>query len=178
MFDLLVMMLAGLTVFFASGAESAPCPSGTVGVNVTSEADIHRLTHVLNCTGQGSFDVRWYSSLTLAHRIEVSDAKNVTIRGSASPTIRGGIIDAGKGDGGTVIDRENATTGIFSVSDGSTLRLSHLVLAGGREKNGGAVDLVSSSNLFLVDCAFLNNNASKGGKTRRKVNKLRIGRGL
>ena len=157
----LALSLAGLTSFLASGAESAPCPSGTIGLNVTSEADIHKLTQVFNCTGQGSFNVKWYSSVTLAQRIDISSMKNVTITGSGFPTIRGGL-GTDENDRGEGVDPDKGTA-IFSVSNGSTLRLSHLVLTGGQAENGGAVYLVSSSTLFVFGCTFANNNASNGG---------------
>ncbi|CAN0517252.1 unnamed protein product, partial [Laminaria digitata] len=55
-------------------------------------------------------------------------------------------------------------TGIFSVSDGSTLNLNHLVLDGGNEEEGAAVAVRESSSLHLFSCVFVNNAASAGGE--------------
>lgn len=174
MFDLLAMVLAALTIWFVSAAESVPCLSEHVGLNVTSEADIHELTQVFNCTGQGSFDVKLYSSVSLDQRIDIPIMTNVTITGYGFPTISGGL-GVGTRDGSSVFDRENGTTGLFSVSNGSTLRLNHLVLAGGEADNGAAVRLYSSSTLFVFGCTFANNKAWNGGElTRLTVNLCRI----
>lgn len=155
---LLATILAGLAISFLPGVNSDPCPTGTVSVNVTSAADIDDLNDVMNCTGQGNFNVSWYSSLILGQNVNVHGLKEVTIAGFGFPTIHGGLgddYDGGAGGG----------TGMFSVSDMSTLSLSKLVLAGGKNTYGGAVDLVSSSFLFAHDCNFTNHNASYGGET-------------
>lgn len=164
MLDIVGTMIAVLVIFFVSGAESGPCPLDTIGLNVTSEADIHTLTQVFNCTGQGSFHVRWDRSLTLDQRVDIPSNKNVTITGSGFPTIRGGL-GVDERDEESIIDRENGTTGVFSVANESTLLLSHLMFAGGRAEDGGAVYLYPSSTLFVSDCTFSNNKASYGGKT-------------
>lgn len=159
-FNQLAMILVGLTIFFPPGANSDPCPTGLVAVNVTSSADIENLTDVISCTGQGDFNVTWYSSLTLGQSISVHGLKNVTITGVAFPTIHGGLGDDNDGGAG-------GGTGIFSVSDRSTLSLNKMVLAGGKSENGAAVNLVSHSSLFVYDCNFTAHNASNGGETRR-----------
>lgn len=79
------------------------------------------------------------------------------------PIIRGALAD-GNHDG-AVGDAGNGT-GIFSVSNGSILRLNELVLEGGNAEYGGAVGLLSSSSLFVSSCTFANNSASQGGETR------------
>ena len=88
--------------------------------------------------------------------------KNVTVTGVGSPTIHGGLYNENTGE-----DNLDAGEGlgIFSVSDASTLKLSNLVLTGGNAQDGGAVNLLSSSSLFVYDCTFLSNNASNGGET-------------
>ena len=152
------------TMFFMSGADSAPCPSVTAAVTITSKSDVQNLTEALACEGEVEFNITWYSSVTIEERIEVFDRKNVTVTGASSPSFGGGPGD--DNDDGVVIDAGTGT-GIFFVSDGSTLRLINLVLAGGNAENGGAVDVRSSSSLFAFSCIFLNNNASNGGGTPR-----------
>ena len=162
-YDILVMMMAGWAISFVSEAQSAPCPATTVSVNVTSIADVQDLSDALTCTGESMFNVTWYPSMTLAQTINVANRKEVSVTGVGHPIIRGALADgndydifadAGDGNG----------TGIFSVSNGSTLRLNHLVLDGGNAEHGGAVGLFSSSTLFVSSCTFANNNASKGGE--------------
>lgn len=155
LFNLLALALAVVAISFPLGTESAPCPTGTVAMNVASAADVQNLTDVLNCAGPGDFNVLWHSNQTLAQRIEVSDRKNVTVTGSAFPTIHGVQYDDNDAGGGS---------GMFYVTRGSTLRLSNLVLDGGSAENGGSVRVLSSSNLFVYSCTFSNNIASKGGE--------------
>ncbi|CAM9817102.1 unnamed protein product, partial [Laminaria digitata] len=80
--------------------------------------------------------------------------KNLTITGCSTLVT---------GRPGAEIDAGN-TTGLFSVSGGSTLRLQNLLLKGGSSEDGGGVDVRSSSSLYVVDCSFVNNSASAGGK--------------
>ena len=148
----MVLMMYGVTIFFMSGSESALCPSRTVDLNVNSTADVHTLSDVLACTGDGSFNITWCASLTIESRIEISDMKNVTVTGNGFPSLRGAV-------------SEENDAGIFSVAMGSTLRLNHVALEGVNAANGGAVIVRSSSSLFLVDCVFRDNNASIGGET-------------
>lgn len=162
MFDVLPMVLAGVAIAFMPGAESAICPTGTVAVNVTSAEDVLILADALKCTGGGDFNVTWYSSLPLDQTIEVSDMKNMTITGSGSPVIYRGL--GGDTFDSTFLD-DGSGTALFSVSDGSTLSLINLVLKGGEAENGGAVDLLSSSSLYVHGCNFAQNNASDGGDT-------------
>ncbi|CAN0453186.1 unnamed protein product, partial [Laminaria digitata] len=62
-----------------------------------------------------------------------------------------------------VIDA-GSTTGIFSVSNASTLTLKNMMLQGGVSDNGAAVDARSFSSVHVVCCAFSNNNATTGGE--------------
>lgn len=151
----MAMMMVGFAISFILGTESALCPSSTVTIDVTSAADVQNLTDVLACTGEGAFDIVWYPSVTIGQEIEVSSGKNVAITGVGLPSIRGADADAEVGSG----------TGMFSVSNGSTLTLNHLVLEGGNAEHGGAVNLISSSFLFVLSCAFANNSAENGGET-------------
>lgn len=151
--DVMVLMIVGMVVAFLSGAASAPCPSSTVQVNVTFAADLRNLTDALACSGKGSFDITWYSSLTVTHIIEVSDSKDVVVTGAGFPSIRGAVPATGAG------------SGIFFVSNGSSLRLVDLVMEDGNAEYGGAVDLQFSSSLFVFGCTFVNNTASYGGET-------------
>lgn len=143
----MTVIMTGLAISFMSGVNSASCSLSTVTVNVNSPADVQNLTDALACTGGGAFNISWNSSVAIAEKIEVSNSKDVTITGTGS----------------TVVSPASGA-GIFSVSGGSTLRLNDLVLAGGSADQGGAVDLLSSSSLFVSDCDFTNNNASNGGE--------------
>lgn len=150
--DAMALMMIGFVASFLLGAVSALCPSSTVQVNVTSTADLQELTAALACSGKGSFDITWHSSLTVTQSIKVSDSKDVAITGSGFPRIRGGaIVNAGAG------------SGIFSVSNRSSLHLIDLMVDGGNAENGGAVNVYSSSTLFVVGCTFVDNTASYGG---------------
>ena len=154
------MLRAGLALFFFAGAGSAPCPSGTIAVDVISLVDVHNLTDAMHCTGQGVFAVTWYNSLDIEQRIDVSHQKNVTVTGIGFPTIRTGLIE----EHGTATTLDfGSTTGIFSVHNESRLVLKQLVLDGGYSENGGAVAVAGSSSLHVYDCGFANNDASFGG---------------
>lgn len=154
-------IVVGLAVFFVSGAASTLCPSNIVAVNVTSTADAQNLTDALACTGAGNFDITWYPSVSIEQTIDVSNEKDVTVTGIGLPIIRGALYD----DIGDYTTSDGGRgTGIFKVSNGSTLRLSHLVLEGGNEDNGGAIHLDLDSSLVVFNCAFTNNNASRGGE--------------
>lgn len=153
-FPTLAVVVAGLATFFISGAEAAPCPPSTAfEMDVATTGDLQKFTDALKCTGPGVFSVTWNSSLLIEQTIEVSNLKNVTITGSGFQTIRGASGD-----------NNDVGTGIFSVSIGSSLGLNHLVLEGGSSDHGGAVVVLSSSYLHVVDCIFTNNKASRGGK--------------
>lgn len=136
-------------------AASAPCSAGTIAMEVGSAADLHNLANTMNCTGMGKFDVTWIGSLQLEKRIEVSDNKELTITGSTPlfTVLPEAVIDAGN------------TTGIISVSKGSTLTLVSLLLKGGNSESGGAVDVSSFSSIYVADCLLTSNNASIGGET-------------
>ena len=159
----MAVLAFGLTTCFISGADSASCPSVTVPVNITSKADVQSLTDALACEGEGDFNITWYSSLTIEKTIEVFDRKNVAVTGAGS--LVGGRL--GNDNGAGVVINAGGGTGVFSVSDGSTLYLNNLVLEGGNAENGGAVDVRSTSSLFAFGCIFSNNNASNGGETPR-----------
>ncbi|MEP5375857.1 MAG: hypothetical protein ABJQ14_08715, partial [Hyphomicrobiales bacterium] len=150
----LAVLAFGLTTCFMSGAQSAPCHPFVVDLNVTFTADIQKLSDALACAGEGIFNIKWYSSLAIDEMIEVSDGKHVTVTGDAlgDDNAVGPTIDAG------------SSTGIFSVSDRSTLRLNNMVLREGNAEKGGAVAVRSSSDLFVFGCTFTRNNASKGGE--------------
>ena len=158
--DVMALVMVGLVVSFLFGADSAPCPSSTVQVNVTSTADLQNLTDALACYGMGAFDITWYSSMDITENIRVSDLKDVAVTGVGFPSIRGGLLDTGAG-----AVNAGAGSGIFSVSNGSSLYLIDVVLEGGSAENGGAVNVYSSSSLFVFDCIFINNTASNGGET-------------
>ena len=151
------MVAAVLALPFMSfmPAASAPCIAGTIAMEVGSAADLQNMAGTMNCTGKGTFHVTWIGSLQLAERMELSGNKELTITGSTplSTVLPEAVIDAGK------------TTGIISVSDGSTLNLVSLVLKGGSSENGGAVDVSSFSSVYVADCFLTSNTASTGGET-------------
>lgn len=155
-----LLVVAGWTISLTSGAELVACPTGTVEKSVTSSGDLHSLTDTMNCSGQGVFNVTLHSSVQLRKRIEVSDEKTVHIAGSGLPTIRAAV----QGNNTPSADTDTGeTTGIFLVSNGSTLNISALVLEGGFSEYGGAVTVLSSSSLHAFDCVFRDNSAATGG---------------
>lgn len=160
-FDVMAMIMVGLVTRCLSDAAQIPCPRTTVAVNVTSAADVQNLTDVLSCTGEGDFIVTWYSSLAITETIVVSNEKNVTVTGINFPCIRGAVVD--NNGVRAAVDAESGT-GLFTASNGSTLRLKNLVLAGGNAEHGGAVNLHSSSSLDVFGCTFAYNNATNGGE--------------
>lgn len=158
----MAILAAGMIMPFMSAAEPARCPSNTVLVDVYSTADVQILTDELACTGEGFFNITWHQSLSVEKNIKVSGNKNVTITGTDfRSSIRGAFADD---NAGSVVNYGGGT-GIFSVSNGSSLRLNYLVLEGGRAENGGAVDVISNSSLYLFGCNFTDNRASIGGET-------------
>lgn len=153
-FIAMAMLAFAVTTCFISGEEAAPCPPDTIEISITSAADLANLTDSLACVGQGDFNIMWHSNVAINERLEVSDGKNVTVTADA-------LGDDNAGD--VLIDAGNST-GIFSVSDGSTLRLNNIALDGGNAEDGGAVAVLSSSALFVLGCTFTRNNASNGGE--------------
>ena len=161
-----VVVLAGWTSSFISGAELVACPSETVSMDLTTTADIQSLTDAMNCSGEGFFNATLYNSVQIQQRIEVSDQKTVTITGEGLPTISAATLDDAldSAESSAVTDVGNSI-GIFLVSGGSTLTVNALVLEGGRSEDGGAVVVLSSSSMHVFDCTFKNNNATTGGDT-------------
>eukprot|EP00904_Undaria_pinnatifida_P006566 jgi/Undpi1/3039/HiC_scaffold_15.g06415.m1 len=161
--------MVALGISLMPAAESVVCRSSTVAINVTSAADVQNITDVLACTGGGTFHITWYTSATILQTIEVSNKKEVTVNGVGVPSIRGVL--ANDNDEGTAIDTDvGSDAGIFSVSNGSTLRLNNLVLEGGNAEHGGAVNLFSSSSLYVVGCTFVNNSATNGAVSNEQAN--------
>lgn len=163
-FNVVSMAVAGLFMSSVIGAEPAPCPSSTVVVNVTSTTDVDNLMDALACTGDGVFNITWYLSATIEETIQVSNNKSVTVTGTGDSRSHGELGEDNRA--GSIIEAGGGT-GIFAVSNGSTLHLNHLVLDGGNAENGGAVELLTASSLFVFGCTFTNNNASYGGETTR-----------
>lgn len=158
------MLVAGSTVAFLAGAQLAPCPSDPVLVDLRTTGDIQRLSDAMNCSGPGEFNVAWHNSLQLDSRIEVSSRKHVTITGSSStgiPTVTAAPHDDTT-DNATSNDPGNIS-GIFLVSNGSTLTMNNMALDGGYSEDGGAVTVLGSSYLNVIDCIFTNNHASRNG---------------
>lgn len=157
-FGLMAIIVAGMAIVLVRGGQPAPCPPDTVTVDAISSTGAKDLTDALNCTGPGVVHVAVHGRLQIEQRIEISDQKNVVIKGSADNALDSMIdaysyaeIDAGH------------KSGIFLVSNGSTLSISQLILKGGYSQNGGAVDVISSSFLYVVNSTFMNNRASSAG---------------
>lgn len=92
------------------------------------------------------------------------DHKNVTITGYGYPILRAGLVDVNKSNGSGT--DAGGTSGMFLVSNGSTLTVKHIALDGGySEGGGGAVAALSSSYLRVFGCVFSSNVASVGGET-------------
>ena len=164
MFDAEAMLVASLAASFVpGGAEAVICsPGTTVEVSVTTLADVQDLADALNCTGPGVFDITWSTSLQIEERIDVSDLKNVTVNGSGYPTIGSALeSDDIVGNGNDA----RSVTGIFSVSNGATLSLNHIVFEGVNSTEGGVINVHSSSSLFVRGCTFLNNIGVNGGES-------------
>lgn len=161
LFNGVVMIVAGIAISLVRGEQSAPCPSDTVSVQLTSTSGVKPLTEALNCSGAGVFSVTLDGRLQIEEIIEISDLKFVTVAGSAESVLDRSSdaslyaeIDAGH------------TTGIFLVSNGSSLNISNLIIEGGYSTDGGAVAVTSSSSLNLFDCIFTSNRASSAGGER------------
>ena len=163
--------VAGWAMLYISGAETAPCSSDPVAVNVNSTSGVQGLINEINCTGEGFFDVTWYGTVQIEQTIVVSDQKSVTITGSNSPTASTGESDPDEPV--ATIDGGN-TTRLFDVSDGSILTLNILVLNGGYSEGDGGGVTVSSGSLNVFGCAFANNQAlSNGGEVTIRRSKAR-----
>lgn len=149
------VMLANLSLSFTSAEEPPPCLGGTTAIEVASTTDLQNMLNTINCTGEGTFDVTWIGNLQLEQTIEISDNKNLTITGPSPPftVLPEAVIDAGN------------TTGIVSVSGGSTVKLVSLVLMGGNSHDGGAVLAHSFSSVSVIGCSILSSNGSTGGET-------------
>lgn len=162
--NVLVMIVAtaGLFLHFGSGAEAAACSSDTVSMDVATTSDLQSLTDAMDCTGEGYYNVTWYGKIQIDLTIEVFGQKTVTVTGygAAFDDIHdlGAAADAG------------GSARIFSVSNGSTLKLNHLALDGGDEDEGGAVAVRDHSYLHVLGCIFVNNSASAGGETMYTIN--------
>ena len=155
-----VVVLTALWTISISGEEITACLPGTISVNVTTNDDMHRLTDAMNCTGQGVFNVTLYSSVQVNRRIEVSNQKRVHITGSGFPAIRAEPCD---NELLSASPYAGTTTGIFLVSNHSTLSINALVLEGGCGEDGGGVAVLASSCLHAYACTFRNNSAAAGG---------------
>lgn len=151
----LAVMAGSQCLFFMAGAMSAPCSGDTVSMTVTTPAELQSMISLMNCTGKGTFDVVWTGTVPLLQAIEVSQMKKLTVTGSgrgfADPS--SDVMDAG------------STTGIFQVSNRSTLTLNGMVLDGGTSLQGAAIHARGYSFVRVNGCTFTNNNATDGGET-------------
>lgn len=150
----LAALAASQSFLFMSGATPAPCSSGIVSMTVTTPADLLTMISTMNCTGEGTFDVVWTGTVPLLEVVEVSQMKRLTVTGSsrapADPS--SDVMDAG------------GATGIFRVSNGSTLTLNDMVLVGGTSVEGAAIHARDYSFVRVVGCTFTKNNATNGGE--------------
>lgn len=166
LFDAMAMILAAAAISLVPGARAAPCPKGTVSVNLTSSGDMQGLIDAMNCSGAGVYDVTVHGRLQIGEILKVSERKNVTVTGYVG-TAMGSASDTDSALGSTsdsyaVLDAGNKT-GMFLVSEGSTLTINKLILEGGFSEDGAAIAVTSSSTLKVFDCDFTNNTASMSG---------------
>lgn len=154
LFHFLAVLAASHCLLFTAGAMPAPCSGGTVALTVTTPAELQSMLSVMNCTGKGTFDVVWTGTVPLLQVIEVSQTKQLTVTGSSGALADplSDVMDAGR------------ATGIFRVSNGSTLILNSMVLDGGTSLEGAAIDARDHSFVRVVGCTFTNNNATDGGE--------------
>lgn len=157
-FDGMALIVAGLVISLVRGEQPTPCPSDTVTVELTSTSGVKPLTDAMNCRGAGTFNVTLYGRIQIDQIIEISHQKYVTL---AAPVEK--ALDSSSDDYLYAEMDAAHQTGIFSVTNGSTLSISNLIIARGRSMDGGAVVLTSSSFLHVFDCNFTNNTASSAG---------------
>lgn len=174
------VLAAGIPLSAVSTAMPSPCPASSVTMIVSTPFQLETFIDSISCAGEGVFEVSWRGILPVQESINVFDGKNLTVTGvdfsgaaSHDDTYNSSILgldslSASSNDityddlhGG--IDAGN-TTGIFSVSNGSTLSLSNMLLKGGYAANGGGVKVASSSSVYAFGCAFVNNSATTGGE--------------
>ena len=141
------------TVFLLGAIKGAvsidPCPTTAQSFEVTTTAEARELATALNCSGGGSFDVRWEGTVIVDQPIVLTDGMMVTIAGVGT----GAIVDG------------NGYTQLFTVSD-STLNLVDIALENGYGSgNGGAVWAggVDSAVFCNGTTSFNNNEANTGG---------------
>lgn len=163
----LAVMVAELSLSLSlmSGADANPCPAETISMNVTTTGELGLMMTSINCTGQGKFDITWIASLSLVQTIELSNKKQVTVTG---PSSAGATRDSSSLDPTDIWDNvidAGGATGMFRVSNGSTLTLNNLVLEGGTSAAGAAIDARSSSSVYVDGCIFRNSKAIAGGET-------------
>lgn len=164
------MVSAASLVLIPAAVKAIFCDTHITKKNVTTTVEAHELVSALKCTGDGVFDVTWIGSVAINQRIDVSDGISLSISGfDSSSTVLGD-------DGPVISDAEvdaRGSTGIFSVSGGSTLSLTSLTLRGGSSEDGGAVHVENPSpnsittspidTINAVDCKFFHNSATRHG---------------
>lgn len=134
---------------------SASCPVGVTTLTVATTAEALELSEALLCSGAGDFEVEWSGEVLVTKTISVSNSTSLTVTGSGSTMLPQAVIDGG-GD-----------VQLFVVDAGSSLELNSLSIQRGLAwpGSGGAVEVVDSSLLTVIDCSFSYNNASYfGGK--------------
>ena len=158
------IILAGVSISLGYGAQEAPCPSHVIQVNLSSGGGVQNLVDEMSCTGAGVYNVTLHGRLRLGMRIEISAQKHMTFTGYPDDAMTGHDDDYAPRDSDdlAVIDA-GGTTGIFLVSNGSTLSIKDLHLRGGFSEDGGAVAVTSSSTFNASGCVFTNNDASTAG---------------
>lgn len=159
--DAMIMMAVGIALAFIRVAASAPCQPVTVSLSVATAAGLQYLRDAMDFSGKAVFDVAWNSNLRVEQRIDVTDYKTVRVTGTCHHTDGNGV--PGSEDTGGVISG-GYTTGIFLVSNRSSLTKTNLVSEGRYSDGERAIAVHSSSFLYVSRCAFVNNTASIGGK--------------
>lgn len=148
------VMAVSQSLLFMARAMAAPCPGGTVAMTVSTPAELQIMTTTMNCTGDGTFDVTWTGTVPVTKVVEVSRQKQLTVTGSSQAL----------GDSSSDVMDAGNSTGIFVVSNGSTLILNYMVLEGGISPAGAAIDARDYSSVRVLGCAFTNNDATTGGE--------------
>ncbi|MEP5729812.1 MAG: hypothetical protein ABJL67_10645, partial [Sulfitobacter sp.] len=130
----MAMIVAGIIFSLVRGLRAAPCPADAVAVDLPSNSGVYRLIDALNCTGPGVYNVSVHGRLEIERKINISEQKIVNITGSADDDFK----STSNPSGYTVVSAVH-TTGMFSVSNGSTLIITRLTLEGGSSVEGGTV---------------------------------------
>ena len=119
-----------------------------VEMSVSSAAEVEDLVDALQCDGPGQFVVDWQGEIVLSRTVSVSNGSTLNVTGSSSATIDGG-----------------GAVRLFEVDNNSTIFLEGIKLSRGSALGGGggALYVAGNSEAEVVNCSFIDNNASSSG---------------